>query len=98
MMAWMNREALEKTLKTGRVHYYSRSRKTLWLKGETSGHVQKVRAIYYDCDGDTLLIKIDQKGAACHEGYRSCFFRKGKGARLTVVGKRLFDPKTMYGP
>ena len=96
MMAWMNREALEKTLKTGKAHYYSRSRKKLWLKGETSGHIQKVRSIYYDCDGDTILIKIDQRGAACHEGYRTCFFRRGNGARLKVVGKRLFDPKKVY--
>lgn len=96
MMAWMNRKALERTLTTGRVHYYSRSRKTLWLKGEISGHIQKVRAIYYDCDGDTILIKIDQKGAACHEGYRSCFFRKGKGTRVKAIGKRLFNPKKVY--
>ena len=96
MMAWMNREALRKTLKTGKAHYYSRSRKKLWLKGETSGHIQKVRSIYYDCDGDTILLKVSQKGGACHEGYRSCFFRKGTGARLTVVGKRLFDPKKVY--
>ena len=96
MMAWMNREALEKTLKTKKAHYYSRSRKKLWLKGESSGHVQKVKSVYYDCDGDTILLKVSQKSGACHEGYRSCFFRKGNGIRLKVVGKRLFDPKKVY--
>jgi phosphoribosyl-AMP cyclohydrolase len=76
MLAWMNRESLEKTLATGRVHYYSRSRKKLWLKGETSGHFQEVKEIFYDCDADALLLKIEQTGPACHTGERSCFFRK----------------------
>ena len=76
MMAYMNREALEKTLSTGRAHYFSRSRNTLWLKGETSGNLQEVKAIYYDCDEDTMLLKIKQTGVACHTGERSCFFRK----------------------
>ncbi|MDR3279394.1 MAG: bifunctional phosphoribosyl-AMP cyclohydrolase/phosphoribosyl-ATP diphosphatase HisIE [Synergistaceae bacterium] len=75
MAAWMNREALGKTLETGRVHYYSRSRKCLWLKGETSGHFQRVREIRRDCDDDALLLLIDQTGAACHTGNRSCFYR-----------------------
>lgn len=75
MMAWMNRASLEKTLATGRTCFWSRSRKQFWVKGETSGHVQSVKGISYDCDGDTLLIQVEQIGAACHEGYRSCFFR-----------------------
>lgn len=75
MMAWMNREALEKTLETGKVHYWSRSRQSLWLKGETSGHFQELKSIRVDCDGDTLLLKVEQKGAACHTGHRSCFYR-----------------------
>lgn len=78
MLAYMNREALKFTLETGKAHYYSRSRKCLWLKGETSGHFQYVKEIYYDCDCDTLLLKIDQKGAACHTGNRTCFYRKLK--------------------
>ncbi|MBI5049199.1 MAG: bifunctional phosphoribosyl-AMP cyclohydrolase/phosphoribosyl-ATP diphosphatase HisIE [Deltaproteobacteria bacterium] len=76
MMAYMNREALEKTLSTGRAHYFSRSRNKLWLKGETSGNVQEVKAIYYDCDEDTMLLKIKQTSVACHTGERSCFFRR----------------------
>jgi phosphoribosyl-ATP pyrophosphohydrolase/phosphoribosyl-AMP cyclohydrolase len=76
MLAYMNEESLRKTIETGRVHYYSRSRQKLWLKGETSGHFQQVRSISLDCDGDTLLIKVDQTGAACHTGHRSCFFTK----------------------
>ncbi|PNT91179.1 bifunctional phosphoribosyl-AMP cyclohydrolase/phosphoribosyl-ATP diphosphatase [Clostridium thermosuccinogenes] len=76
MVAYMNREAFEKSVETGMVHYWSRSRGKLWLKGETSGHFQRIRSISYDCDGDTLLIKVDQTGAACHTGHHSCFYRK----------------------
>jgi len=76
MMAYMNREALEKTFSTGRAHYFSRSRNRLWLKGETSGNFQEVRAVYYDCDEDSLLLKVNQTGVACHTGERSCFFRR----------------------
>ena len=76
MMAWMNREALDRTLETGKTHFFSRSRNKLWLKGESSGHVQHVKSIRLDCDGDTLLIQVEQVGAACHEGYYSCFFRE----------------------
>ncbi len=76
MLAYMNAEAIEKTVSTGRAHYFSRSRNSLWLKGETSGHTQDVRAIYYDCDGDALLLKVKQTGAACHTGERSCFYRR----------------------
>jgi phosphoribosyl-AMP cyclohydrolase len=87
MMAWMNRASLEKTVNTGRTHFWSRSRQTFWMKGETSGHVQRVRDIAFDCDGDTLLIQVEQTGAACHEGYQSCFFRSvessGTGFNIT---------------
>lgn len=99
MLAYMNQEAWDKTLSTGKVHYYSRSRNKLWLKGETSGHTQDVKAIYIDCDTDTILIKINQHGgAACHEGYRSCFFREREGnGQWQVIGERVFDPETVYG-
>jgi len=100
MLAYMNREAYDETLRTGRVCYYSRSRGRLWRKGEESGHVQVLRELYYDCDADTLLVKVDQRGgAACHEGYRSCFFRRVDPAtgRVEVVGERVFDPKQVYG-
>ncbi len=76
MLAYMNEEAVRKTLETGKAHYYSRSRKCQWLKGETSGHFQYIKEIYYDCDCDTLLLKINQIGAACHTGNRSCFYRR----------------------
>ena len=97
MLAWMNREAYEETLQTRRACYYSRSRRKLWRKGEESGHVQEVREIYLDCDADTVLLKVHQVGgAACHEGYPSCFFRKLEGNTLKVVGERVFDPKQVY--
>jgi phosphoribosyl-AMP cyclohydrolase len=97
MMAWMNREAYEETLRTGRACYFSRSRGRLWRKGEESGHVQEVREIYIDCDADTILLKVKQiGGAACHEGYASCFFRRVDGDGVTVVGERVFDPKQVY--
>src|ERR1700722_15117108 len=89
MLAWMNREAYEETVRTGRAVYFSRSRNRLWRKGEESGHVQEVREIYLDCDADTILLKVHQTGgAACHEGYASCFFRRVVGDRLQVVGGR----------
>jgi phosphoribosyl-AMP cyclohydrolase len=98
MLAWMNREAFEETLRTGRACYFSRSRGRLWRKGEESGHVQEVREVLVDCDADTVLLKVKQLGgAACHEGYPSCFFRKVEGNALQVVGERLFDPKQVYG-
>jgi phosphoribosyl-AMP cyclohydrolase len=97
MMAWMNREAYEETLRTGRACYFSRSRGRLWRKGEESGHVQEVREIYIDCDADTILLKVKQiGGAACHEGYASCFFRRVDGDGVTVIGERVFDPKQVY--
>jgi phosphoribosyl-AMP cyclohydrolase len=97
MLAWMNREAYEETVRTGRACYFSRSRNRLWRKGEESGNVQEVRGIFIDCDADTILLKVHQiGGAACHEGYSSCFFRKVDGDKLTVVGERVFDPKQVY--
>jgi phosphoribosyl-AMP cyclohydrolase len=97
MLAWMNRDAYEETLRTGRACYFSRSRGKLWRKGEESGHVQDVRGVFVDCDADTILLKVRQVGgAACHEGYKSCFFRKVEGEQLQVVGSRVFDPKQVY--
>lgn len=99
MLAYMNREAYEETLRTGNVCYYSRSRRKLWRKGEESGNVQKLQELYFDCDADTLLVKVEQVGgAACHEGYRSCFFRRIDPAKqsVEVVGERVFDPATVY--
>ena len=99
MLAWMNRDAFDETVRTGRAVYFSRSRGKLWRKGEESGNVQEVVGVYIDCDADTVLLKVRQiGGAACHEGYKSCFFRKLDGEELTVVGERVFDPKKVYGP
>ncbi len=97
MMAWMNREAFEETVRTGRAVYFSRSRNKLWRKGEESGNVQEVKEIFVDCDHDAVLLKVHQVGgAACHEGYQSCFFRKVAGEELTVIGERVFDPAQVY--
>ena len=94
MVGFMNEEAYKKTLKTGKATYYSRSRNKLWTKGETSGNFQKVKEILVDCDNDTLLLKVEQKGgAACHTGYESCFYRDIKGK---VIGKKMFDPEKVY--
>jgi phosphoribosyl-AMP cyclohydrolase len=98
MMAWMDRSALEKTLLSGQTHFYSRSRRSAWHKGATSGHVQNVEGIFVDCDADVLLIKARQVGGACHEGYRSCFFRRiDKEGRLEQVADRVFEPESVYG-
>jgi|UniRef100_A0A7C5EQG3 phosphoribosyl-AMP cyclohydrolase len=97
MLAFMDQTAWELTLKTGEAHYFSRSRKTIWRKGATSGHVQRVKEIFLDCDGDTVLLKVEQVGgAACHEGYHSCFFRRYTEDGWQVVGSRVFDPKEVY--
>lgn len=99
MLAYMNEEAYEETLRTGRVCYFSRSRGKLWRKGEESGNVQELKAIYFDCDADTLLVKVKQiGGAACHEGYRSCFFREidREAEEVRIVGERVFDPAEVY--
>jgi len=98
MLAFMNPEAWDLTLKTGEAHYYSRTRRKVWRKGETSGHVQRVKEIYLDCDQDTVLLKVEQVGgAACHTGYRSCFYRRRTGEDWQVVGSRIFDPQEVYG-
>ncbi|MCD6319686.1 MAG: phosphoribosyl-AMP cyclohydrolase [Candidatus Desulfofervidaceae bacterium] len=98
MLAFMNEKAWQKTLETGLAHYYSRTRQTLWQKGSSSGHVQRVKEIYVDCDNDTVLLKVGQVGrAACHTGYRSCFYRRVEGETLVVVGEKVFDPEEVYG-
>lgn len=99
MMAYMNREAWEETLRTGRVCYFSRSRGKLWRKGEESGNVQELQAVYYDCDADTILVKVNQiGGAACHTGFRSCFFTRVDPAtgQTSEEGNRVFDPAEVY--
>jgi phosphoribosyl-AMP cyclohydrolase len=97
MLAWMNREAFEETVRTGRAVYFSRSRRKLWRKGEESGHVQLVKGVFVDCDADTVLLKVTQVGgAACHEGYASCFFREVRDGELRVVAEKVFDPKAVY--
>jgi phosphoribosyl-AMP cyclohydrolase len=97
MLAWMNRDALEETLRTGRVCYWSRSRRALWRKGESSGQVQMLREMRFDCDGDTILLRVDQTGPACHTGRRDCFYNLVQGDRLLVDKAPLIDPKDLYG-
>lgn len=109
MVAFMNKEAVEQSLKTKKAHYYSTSRGKQWLKGESSGNVQTIKEVFIDCDADAIILKVDQKGAACHEGYRSCFFRQLDlnqeeidinnltDNEVKVIAERLFDPKEMYG-
>lgn len=99
MMAWMNRDSLQKTIETGKTWFWSRSRQKYWMKGESSGHTQNVQDLAFDCDGDTLLIQVEQSGAACHEGYKSCFFRsiKNGGADVELNDVRLVDPNEVYG-
>jgi phosphoribosyl-AMP cyclohydrolase len=98
MMAWMNRASLEKTIETGKTHFWSRSRQKFWMKGETSGHTQTVKDIAFDCDGDTLLIQVEQIGAACHEGYRSCFFRSAQegSSQWKTTEPQLMVPEQIY--
>ena len=97
MVAWMNDEAVKQTLATRKATFYSRSRRKMWVKGEESGHVQEVKGVRVDCDQDTLMVRVAQTGGACHEGYRSCFFREITPAgSLRVVAERLFDPKAVY--
>ncbi|HEX3797601.1 MAG TPA: phosphoribosyl-AMP cyclohydrolase [Verrucomicrobiae bacterium] len=99
MMAWMNRASLESTIVTGKTHFWSRSRQKFWMKGESSGHTQAVKDISFDCDGDTLLIQVEQIGAACHEGYRSCFFRSAQdaGKSFKITEPQLETPEQIYG-
>ena len=101
MLAWMNEEAWRETMSTGRAVYFSRSRNRLWRKGETSGHVQQIQEVRVDCDADCILLFVKQEGAACHEGYRSCFFRKvtagESGLAVETCDERMKDPKQIYG-
>jgi phosphoribosyl-AMP cyclohydrolase len=98
MLAYINKLAWEKTLKTGKAHYWSRSRNILWLKGETSGHIQLIRDIFVDCDEDTVVFKVEQLGgAACHTGHRSCFYRQVKGDKLVAEKEKVFNPSDVYG-
>lgn len=97
MLAYINEEAFNKTMETGKAHYWSRSRNAIWLKGETSGHVQKIHEILVDCDADTVVYKVDQiGGAACHKGYGSCFYRSVDNDSLKVIGQMVFDPAEVY--
>jgi phosphoribosyl-AMP cyclohydrolase len=96
MMAWMNKESLAKTIELGKTCFWSRSRQKYWVKGETSGHVQRVKSISIDCDKDCLLIEVEQVGAACHEGYKSCFYRRIDGENVEVTEPRLVDPGKVY--
>ena len=93
MCAYMNLEAVKKTVETEIAHYWSRSRKKLWKKGESSGHTQKIREILIDCDNDAILLRVEQVGGACHTGYRSCFYRRSDGR---IVGEKVFDPEEVY--
>jgi len=97
MLAYVNQEALLETVRTGRTHFWSRSRKKLWMKGESSGHTQEVKTVYADCDMDSVVIEVSQRGAACHDGYYSCFYRRlnDKG-EWQMTGKKLFDPDKVY--
>jgi phosphoribosyl-AMP cyclohydrolase len=98
MMAWMNKEAVKRTVEEGKTVFWSRSRQKYWVKGETSGHVQAVKDVAFDCDGDTLLIQVEQTGAACHEGYKSCFFRsiEHKGNSVSIKEPQLIKPEQVY--
>ncbi|HYA14013.1 MAG TPA: phosphoribosyl-AMP cyclohydrolase [Syntrophales bacterium] len=97
MLAYMNREAWSKTLETGKATYWSRSRNELWVKGETSGHIQIVKGILVDCDSDTILLKVHQiGGAACHTGYKSCFYRKVVNGKMEIMGEPVFKPEDVY--
>ena len=97
MMAWMNADSIRDTIETGKTHFWSRSRQKYWMKGESSGNTQQVKDVAYDCDGDTLLIQVEQVGAACHEGFKSCFFHSVKEDAGVVTEERLVDPEELYG-
>ena len=96
MLGFMNKEAWQKTLETKKATFFSRSRNRLWIKGETSGNFQLIKEIFIDCDKDAILLKVEQIGGACHEGYKSCFFRKLENNELKIIEKRIFDPKEVY--
>ena len=99
MMAWMNKESIQRSIDQGKTVFWSRSRQKFWVKGETSGHVQRIKDVAFDCDGDTLLIQVEQSGAACHEGYKSCFFRSVKehGKAFGITEPQLIKPEDIYG-
>lgn len=97
ILAFANEEAVRKTMETGYVHYYSRSRQKLWKKGETSGHIQEVKKILIDCDNDSILYKVRQIGAACHEGFYTCFYNEYEEGNMKLVGKKIFNPEEVYG-
>ena len=97
MMAWMNADSIRDTIEKGKTHFWSRSRQKYWMKGESSGNTQQVKDVAYDCDADTLLIQVEQIGAACHEGYKSCFFTSVKEGESEITEERLIDPEEMYG-
>ena len=97
MMAWMNKESIDETLKTGRVCYWSRSRQSLWRKGETSGNSQELKNLRLDCDGDTILLLVDQEGAACHTGRRNCFFYEATDKGVDVISEPIMSKEEMYG-
>ena len=96
MLAWMNRNAVAETLRTGQVHYFSRLRKRLWRKGETSGQTQKLKDFRVDCDGDTVLVLVDQHGVACHTGRRNCFFRAPREGKFEIIAEVEVDPAKLY--
>lgn len=96
MMAWMNKDSLAETIRCKKTCFWSRSRQKYWVKGESSGHVQHVKRIFFDCDKDCLLIEVEQVGAACHEGYKSCFFRAIEGDEVKITEPRLVDPEQVY--
>ena len=96
MVAYMNSESLKTTLETGKAHFWSRSRQKFWMKGESSGHTQEIKEVFIDCDGDCILFKIKQNVAACHTGFRSCFYRKWDGEKLIETSKKLFDEDDVY--
>jgi phosphoribosyl-AMP cyclohydrolase len=99
MMAWMNKESIQRSLEQGKTVFWSRSRQKFWIKGESSGHVQVIKDVAFDCDGDTLLIQVEQTGAACHEGYKSCFFRSAQeqGNSFSITEPQLIKPEEIYG-
>ena len=96
MVAYMNSESLKTTLETGKAHFWSRSRQKFWMKGESSGHTQEIKEVFIDCDGDCILFKIKQNVAACHTGFRSCFYRKWDGEKLIETGEKLFNEDDVY--
>lgn len=97
MVAYMKDKSLLQTVRTGKTHFWSRSRQKYWMKGETSGHVQEVKAVYIDCDADTVVIEVAQHGAACHKGYYSCFYRRlNAGGEWEVIAEKVFDPEAVY--